>query len=303
MHSTMITVLLLAAAMAAGGGSAFAAPKADAPKPADAKPGFQPPRDVEFKAEVDGSVERYVEMLPTGYDPKKECDLLVGLHGHGSDRWQYAANEQYNECKAARAVAAKHGMIFVSPDYRATTSWMGPKAEADLVQIIRDVRKERKIGRVILVGASMGGASVLIFTALHPELVDGVSSQNGTANMVEYNNFQTWIIKSYGGAKTEKPEEYRKRSPELAPERFKGIAVAITCGGKDTAVPPDSVLRLAKKLEEQDAKSVLLIHRPEGGHATSYDDTVKALEFVIERAAAKAPRASRTSASSCRPTC
>jgi hypothetical protein len=25
-------------------------------------------------------------------------------------------------------------MIFVSPDYRAKTSWMGPKAEADMVQ-------------------------------------------------------------------------------------------------------------------------------------------------------------------------
>jgi hypothetical protein len=28
---------------------------------------------------------------------------------------------------------------------------------------------------------------------------------------------------------------------------------------------------------------VTLIHRPDGGHATNYDDTVKALTFVIKR--------------------
>ena len=34
---------------------------------------------------------------------------------------------------AARAAAVKYCMIYVSPDYRAKTSWMGPKAEADMV--------------------------------------------------------------------------------------------------------------------------------------------------------------------------
>jgi dipeptidyl aminopeptidase/acylaminoacyl peptidase len=267
--------IMLGGALLLVGGNALAGGKAGAMAPA--------PREVEFKAEVDRSVEKYVEILPPGYDAGKPCDLLIALHGHGSDRWQYIRDGR-GECKAARDVAAKRGMIFLSPDYRGTTSWMGPKAEADLVQIIRELRNTRNIGRVFLVGGSMGGTSVLIFAVLHPDLVDGVSSQNGTANMLEYANFQDAIMKSYGGTKTEKPDEYRKRSAELFPEKLRGIPMAFTTGGRDTAVPPDSTLRLARKLQEMDAGKVLLIHRPEQGHSTDYADTAKALEFVIDQA-------------------
>ena len=131
MHWAMLG--LLAAAVLVLQSSALAGQKA-----ADKA---ETPRDVEFKAELDGSTEKYVEILPPGYDPKKKNDLLIALHGHGSDRWQYIKEER-GECKAAREVAAKRGLIFISPDYRAPTSWMGPKAEADLVQIIRDIRKD-----------------------------------------------------------------------------------------------------------------------------------------------------------------
>ena len=240
------------------------------------------PVDVEFKAKVDGSVQRYVEILPKEFDSEKEHDLLIGLHGHGSDRWQYIKAER-GECKGARDTAARHGMIFVSPDYRASTSWMGPQAEADTVQLIALLRKKYKVRRVYLTGGSMGGASALIFAALHPKLLDGVVSENGTANMIEYDNFQDAIAASYGGTKKEKPTEYKKRSPELFPKRFT-MPVAFTVGGKDSAVPPDSVRRLHEKLVKAGKKDVLMIDRKNGGHGTNYEDTVTALEFVIKAA-------------------
>ena len=133
------------------------------------------PVDVEFKADLDGSSQRYVEMLPKDFQPTQPHDLLIALHGHGSDRWQYVKTER-DECKAARDFAARHALIMVSPDYRAKTSWMGPQAEADLVQIIALLRNKYCIRKVFLVGGSMGGTSVLIFSALHPELVAGISS-------------------------------------------------------------------------------------------------------------------------------
>lgn len=238
--------------------------------------------EVEFKADVDGSKQLYMEMLPKDFDAKQTHDLMIALHGHGSDRTQYVTLGR-GECKGARDVAAKHGMIFVSPDYRAKTSWMGPKAEADMVQIIGLLRKKHKIGKVFLVGGSMGGTSVLIFAGLHPELVDGVSSQNGTANMVEYQNFAPAITESYGGDKKQKPDEYKKRSPELFPERLT-MPLAFTTGGKDTAVPPDSVRRLAEALKKAKRDDVLYNERVDNGHSTSYQDTVEALEFVIKAA-------------------
>jgi pimeloyl-ACP methyl ester carboxylesterase len=177
-------------------------------------------------------------------------------------------------------------MILVSPDYRASTSWMGPKAEADLVQIIGLLRGKYKIGHVVLSGGSMGGTSALIFAALHPELIDGVVAENGTANMIEYDKFQDAIAASYGGNKKQKPEEYKKRSPELYPEQFK-MPVAFTVGGKDAMVPPDSVRRLAAKLTKMKKTEVLLIDRPDGGHATDYTDTVAGHEFVMQALAAR----------------
>ncbi|MBL9177350.1 MAG: alpha/beta fold hydrolase [Verrucomicrobiaceae bacterium] len=233
------------------------------------------PADIAFKSRLDGSDQRYVELLPPGFDAEKSHDALIALHGHSSDRWQFI-KDQRGECRGLRDVAAKHGMIFISPDYRAKTSWMGPKAEVDVVQIITEVRKRHRIGRVFIAGGSMGGTSALIFAALHPELIAGVCSLNGTANMVEFAGFKDVIDASYGSA-----VERRKRSAELHVERL-AMPVAITTGGKDAIVPPDSALRLVEKLKKA-GREVLGIHRENGGHASTYEDTCAAMEFVLLR--------------------
>jgi hypothetical protein len=155
---------------------------------------LQPSQEMEFKAAYDGSVQKYVLRLPQGFDAAKPHDLMIGLHGHGSERHQYATDPR-GECKGARDVAARHEMIFISPDYREPASWMGIAAEADMVQLIGDLKKRYKVG-------------------------------------------------------------------------------------KDELVPSASVLRLAAAVRKHN-KRVLVIDRPEGGHQTSYEDTVAAIEFVI----------------------
>ena len=237
--------------------------------------------DVVFKAACDGSEQRYVLMLPVAFQPELAHDVLIALHGHGSDRWQFIRDPR-GETRAARDVAAKHRMLFVSPDYRARTSWMGPKAEADLVQIIEELRKKYRVERVFVCGGSMGGSAALTFGALHPELVAGIASMNGTANHLEYMGFQEVIAESFGGTKTAIPEEYKKRSAEYWPERLK-MPVAMTTGGQDTAVPPHSCQRLAGVLQQLD-RDVLLIHRENGGHSTGLEDGIAILEFMIQKA-------------------
>jgi pimeloyl-ACP methyl ester carboxylesterase len=237
--------------------------------------------DVSFTATNDGTGQRYVLVLPAGFKPGQAHDLLIALHGHGSDRWQFVRDPR-DECRAARDVAAEHGMIYISPDYRAKTSWMGPKAESDVVQIIGELKKKYRVARVFLCGGSMGGTASLTFTALHPELVDGVAAMNGTANLVEYEGFPEAIAESFGGGKAAVPEEYKKRSAEFQPERFT-MPVGITASGKDSTVPPQSVMRLAGTLKAG-GDAVLLIYREAAGHATSYDDAKAILEFVIQKA-------------------
>ncbi len=239
------------------------------------------PQDVAFVARVDGSIQHYVVVLPEAFDAARPHPLLIVLHGHGSDRWQYITNPR-DECRVARDVAVAHRMILVSPDYRAKTSWMGPKAEADLLQILEELKSRYRIGKTIVCGGSMGASSALAFAAMRPELVDGVVAMNGTANHLEYENFQDAIRESFGGTKTAMPQEYKKRSAEYWPERLT-MPIGLTTGGRDTLVPPDSVVRLAgivKKLQP----NVLLIHRPDGGHATDYADGKAVLEFVLAKA-------------------
>ena len=239
------------------------------------------PQDIAFKASIDGTEQRYVELLPPGFDAAASHDVVLAFHGHGSDRWQFI-NDARGECRGVRDVAARFGLIVVSPDYRGKTSWMGPAAEADVVQIIAELKQRRKIGRVFVAGGSMGGTAVLTFTVLHPDLVAGVCSLNGTANLIEYEKFQDARTSPFGGSKTDVPEEYKKRSAELWPEKFT-MPVAFTTGGQDNVVPPQSVLRLVEKLKQAKRK-VLAIHRETGGHSTTYEDTCTAMEFMLREA-------------------
>ena len=234
-----------------------------------------------FVADHDGSKQKYVLIMPSDFDKDQSVDALIALHGHGSDRWQFVRQPR-DECRAARDVATANKMIFVSPDYRSPTSWMGPAAEADMSQIIELLKKEFRLKRVILCGGSMGGTGALTFTARHPKLIDGVVSLNGTANLVTYDRFQDAIAESFGGSKQLVPEQYRQRSAEFFPEQF-AMPIAVTTGGKDDIVPPDSVLRLLKIVSQRNPNA-LSLHRPEGDHSTNYADTRTALEFVISRA-------------------
>jgi len=234
--------------------------------------------DISFVAAVDGSEQRYVLWQPSEVSALEGCSVIIALHGHGSDRWQFIRNPR-DECRAVRDVARKHKMVILAPDYRAATSWMGPAAESDLLQIIGEYRQLYHPPRVLLVGGSMGAASALTFAALHSETIDGVVAMNGIANHEEYTGFQDAISVSFGGSKTEKPEEYRKRSAEFSADRLT-MPLAFTVSGFDDVTPPQSIRRLAEKLNTL-KRDVLLIESPSGGHETSYEHACKALEYVI----------------------
>lgn len=240
--------------------------------------------DVSFTARFDGTGQKYVLLLPADFRAETPHDMLIALHGHGSDRWQFIRDVR-DECRAPREFAAEHGMIYVSPDYRARTSWMGPKAEADMVQIIDDLTRTYCVSRVFVCGGSMGGSSCLTFAALHPELVDGVASMNGTANFIEYENYQEAICESFGGTKSERPLEYKNRSAEYWPEKLT-MPVAMAVSGQDLSVPPHSVIRLAGALTAIGGKA-LLIYREESGHTTRYADAWAILAFMLENARPK----------------
>ncbi len=245
------------------------------------------PDDRAFVSQLDGSVQKFVVLWPDGFDRSKPTDVLIALHGHGSDRWQFV-DAMRGECLGAREVAARHKMVYVSPDYRAPTSWMGPAATADMVQLIHLLREELMcVRRVVVCGGSMGGTGALVFATLCPSMLDGVVSLNGTADMVVYENFPDAIDESFGALEGQHAvaRERQRRSAALHPERLAGLVVASTTGGLDESVPPASTLELLKVLQAHPPDShkppVLSIHRPGVGHETDYADTTAALEFTL----------------------
>jgi predicted esterase len=60
------------------------------------------------------------------------------------------------------------------------------------------------------------------------------------------------------------------------------MPIAVTTGGKDRLVPPESVLRLVTALQKE-KRQVHLIHRADGGHSTNFADAMEAFEFVFVR--------------------
>ena len=62
------------------------------------------PTDIRFLSKADATEQHYVELLPSGFDAAKPLDVIIALHGHGSDRWQFI-KDQRAECKGLRDVA------------------------------------------------------------------------------------------------------------------------------------------------------------------------------------------------------
>jgi predicted esterase len=246
------------------------------------------PTDVAFTASYDGTAQLYSQLLPTDFDPTKQYDVIIALHGSGSNRTQYASNTR-DECRATRDVAANHDMIMICPDYRASTSWMNAAAESDVLQIIANLKTQYNIGKTIVTGASMGGTGSLTFTALHPNLVDGVCAVNGLANFFNYTSDNPSLVPqvqaAFGGTQTQVPQEYTKRSAIFSPQSFV-MPMAVTAGMQDATVPPQSVIQLANTVKNTNPvnPNVVSFIRADGGHSTNYVDNAVALEYVVQNA-------------------
>jgi hypothetical protein len=180
-------------------------------------------------------------------------------------------------------------MIMICPDYRASTSWMNAPAESDVLQIIDMLQNQYHVGQTIITGGSMGGTGALTFTALHPDLIDGVCSVNGLANFIGYTSDNSSLVPqitaAFGGTPAQVPLEYFNRSAINSPGSFT-MPMSITAGMLDATVPPQSVLQLTNTVVNSNPvnPNVLSFVRPTGGHSTNYVDNAVALEYVVRNA-------------------
>lgn len=120
---------------------------------------------------------KYVLSLPNNYDPKKEYELIVALHGSGDPPEHFV--------KALRSLMPAREFILAAPYSRDLMEWDSdelPVVEATLADVKKTCRI--KTDRVLLLGFSAGGGFGFYFVAQKPELFSGFASFAQTNNAV-----------------------------------------------------------------------------------------------------------------------
>ena len=159
---------------------------------------------------------------------------------------------------------------------------MGPAAEADVADIIKELRARYNPGKVLLTGGSMGGTSALIFAARNAALIDGVYALCPATDTAEiFPSFSDQFLKSYGGSPTEVPEVYRERSSRHYADELSGLPVAIIHGDEDALLPVSHSRILVESLRTQNARLQYVEIEGCGHDALAPADVPVAMDFLF----------------------
>ena len=144
--------------------------------------------DFTFTSTYDGSTQRAVMQVPTGYQAGQPAPLLVVLHD-----WEQDRMPPFDDYKAAADAA---GWLLVSPDMHgentpdpAHPAWYALASRAsqrDILDTIQWVRSQYNVdpSRIYIAGKGMGGQTALITAAKHPGMFAAVVSDRGFTSLV-----------------------------------------------------------------------------------------------------------------------
>jgi len=242
-----------------------------------------------FTSDLDGFEDRYIIEYPA---EEPSGPLVVYLHG-GLSHAEQGFCDEYDWCfRRLRNEVMRRSGVYVSPEYRGN-SWMSAAAEADVGQLIREIKAEFGLERVVLTGGSMGGASALIYASHRPETVDGVVALCPATDMKAlwtdlaarhepmFELLAGSIAEAYGGTPDDAPEEYAYRSSIDRLDRLT-MPIVIRHGDADDLLPIWHSRWLVAALRKQ-ATPVLYDEIPAGGHDSPTVDTPwqEYLDFVL----------------------
>ncbi|MGC8862138.1 MAG: alpha/beta hydrolase family protein [Armatimonadota bacterium] len=243
-----------------------------------------------FISEFDGVEDRYIieypRCRPTG-------PLVFYLHG-GLSHAEQGFCDDYDWCfrKLRNEVMGRNG-VYVSPEYRGD-SWMNAAAEADIRQLITDIRAEFALQCVVLTGASMGGTAALIYASHHPDSVLGVVALCPATDMKALwadlstrreplsRLLRRSIEDAYGGTPNQDPAEYSYRS-SIEQVRHLTMPVVLRHGDSDDLIPVWHARWLAAALRKQ-GTPVRYDEIPGGDHDSPTVDTPwrEYLDFLLQ---------------------
>lgn len=238
-----------------------------------------PPERCTFNCTLDGSRWPYLVQACEG-EPQA---ILLNLHGHYSDEWQGMTEEIYGDAFGKlRRECLRRRWVYVCAWYGGN-SWMGPLAEAGMMDLIAALRGRWPGLPLHLMGGSMGGSSALVFAVRHPEVLSGVIALCPAADMEQYYhwcwervaqsptlaNIANAIRLHYGAAAHDLGKELHQRSALQNPGRLT-LPVYLRHGDADALIPVDWTRQLAAKLKAM-GRPVQYDELPGGGHDAPID--------------------------------
>ncbi|UCD43918.1 MAG: prolyl oligopeptidase family serine peptidase [Candidatus Bathyarchaeota archaeon] len=136
-----------------------------------------------FESPIDGSLQPYSLMLPSGFDESETYDLVVVLHGSGVD--------EIDSVREAQSKYNARERIVVGPRGRGLSDFWVGDTEKDTIHLLGVLDDMFHIDRTLLAGFSMGGYGCWRLSLLHPECFDAVIvgsgiPYNARMNLPEY---------------------------------------------------------------------------------------------------------------------
>jgi dipeptidyl aminopeptidase/acylaminoacyl peptidase len=209
--------------------------------------------------------------------------LLVWAHGGPTGQNQVVWNPRV-------AYFVERGWNVLHVDHRGSTGWGRDYAQAmregwgrvDVADTAAGMRAAVAQGwghprRMVPIGGSAGGFTVLLLLALHPELCAAGVSLYGVADLFELeettHRFEAHYLRSMIGDLPEAAERYRQRSPLTHAERIMAPLLVLQ-GSADRVVPQAQADDLVQRLER--AGRTVEYHVYEGeGHGWSRPEVVE----------------------------
>jgi predicted esterase len=124
-----------------------------------------------FESTIDGSLQPYSLMLPSGFDESETYDLVVVLHGSGVD--------EIDSVREAQSKYYARERIVVGPRGRGLSDFWVGDTEEDTIHLLSVLDDMFHIDKTLLAGFSMGGYGCWRLSLLHPECFDAVIVGSG----------------------------------------------------------------------------------------------------------------------------
>lgn len=222
----------------------------------------------------------YPRTAPDGRDgwaiwwPGERHDVCaLYLHGHGSGGDQPYVRQDIRGLWVPEL--RKLGLGILSP-HLGPTHWLAPWAAEELRSLIAAARDELGVRRFLIISGSMGGASALAYSVLHPE---DIAAAVALCPVTDVGGFYRWcgtqtdpfltdearraIEESYGGTPDTLPDVFAARSAVAHADRLTMPLLVIHAAG-DAVVPVDESRRLVAAFRGR--RNLTYIEMPGGHH-------------------------------------